>query len=254
MDFINQLQERNAPLYWLGLVNGLAALIFIGLSQVYPFDFAGVNAWYKPIKFMLSTLFFSWAMAWYTAYLDKPKTIQVYNWLIIVTLGFEVVYIAVQAMRGMASHYNESSPLYSGLFVLMALAATLASLATGYLGILFCRGAFPQLSKAYLWGIRLGIFIFVIFALEGFVMGSGLSHSVGLSDGRDGLPFLNWSKKVGDLRVAHFVGMHALQVLPLLAFYVLQRVWLVVLAGGLYFSLAVYVLVQALQGHPFLFG
>lgn len=252
MNFLHQLPKRNAPLYWFGLVNGIAALIFGGLSQVYPFDFAGVNAWYKPIKFMLSTLLFSWAMAWYTHYLDRPKTIRIYNWLLIITLGFEVVYIAGQAMRGMASHYNDSSPLYSGLFVLMALAATIASLVTGYIGVLFCRENFPSLPKAYVWGIRLGIFIFVIFALEGFVMGHQMAHSVGISDGKDGLPFLNWSKKVGDLRVAHFIGMHGLQVLPLLAFYVLKKSWLVWLAASFYFGLAVCVLVQALQGQPFL--
>lgn len=134
----------------------------------------------------------------------------------------------------------------------MAAAATLVTLWTAYLGILFFQKQFPQLPGYYLWSIRLGIFLFVVFSLEGFVMGSRLSHTIGGPDGNHGIPFLGWSLKFGDPRVAHFIGMHALQVLPILAFYIFRNVKLTIAAGLLYGLLAVWVLAQALAGKPFL--
>lgn len=81
-------------------------------------------------------------------------------------------------------------------------------------------------------------------------MGARLSHTIGGPDGGKGLPLVNWSTKYGDPRIAHFIGMHALQVLPILAFYVLKNTKMVVLVSLLYAFLAVFTLIQALQGKP----
>ena len=83
-------------------------------------------------------------------------------------------------------------------------------------------------------------------------MGSRLSHTIGGPDGGEGIPLLNWSRTFGDPRVAHFVGMHALQVLPLLAYTVLKDVKFTMALAACYLVLALYLLYQALQGKPFL--
>lgn len=245
--FIETLKYRNESLFYFGLICFVLAIIFLILTRFTTTQVYNVNAWYKPFKFAASTMFYAWAMAWFIGYLPNLDA-KIFNWVIITTLGFEIIYIAWQAGRGMLSHYNVSTRFYSFMYSMMALAATIATLATAYIGILFLKNDFPYLPLHYVWSIRFGIFIFVVFAFEGFVMGSRMSHTIGGSDGGIGIPILNWSKKFGDPRIAHFIGMHALQVLPLLSFYCFKNTKVTLMMAILYALLAVFSLFRALQG------
>ncbi|GGD75743.1 hypothetical protein GCM10011514_44570 [Emticicia aquatilis] len=247
MYFLETLKYRNESLFYFGLLCFILAIIFLILTRFTTTQVYNVNAWYKSFKFAASTVLFVWTMAWFIGYLiDFNAT--VFNWIIIITLGFEIIYITWQASRGSLSHFNVSTSFYAFMYSMMALAATIATLAAAYIGILFLINNFPDLPPYYVWSIRLGIFIFVVFAFEGFVMGSRMSHTIGGPDGEAGIPILNWSKKFGDPRIAHFIGMHALQVLPVLSYYLLRNTQLTIIVGILYFLLAVFTLMQALRG------
>lgn len=250
IEFITQLKARNETLYYYGLICLALSIVFLVLTRLTNTQVYNVSAWYKPFKFAFSTFLYAWAMAWYCAYLPSFN-ISFFNWSIIILLGFEIVYIAIQAGRGQLSHYNMTTPFYGAMYSMMALAATLVTIYTAYIGILFFINDFPNLPNYYMWAIRLGIFIFVIFSFEGFVMGSRLTHTIGGADGGEGLPILNWSTKYGDPRIAHFIGMHALQVLPILSFYAFRNLRMTLVVSVLYGFLAIFTLVQALQGKPF---
>jgi hypothetical protein len=249
IDFVQEVKFRNETLYYYGLVCLIFSVIFLLLTQFTTIQVYNVNAWYKPFKFAFSTLLFSWAMAWYCYYLPNFN-ISLFNWTVILLLGFEIVYIAIMAGKGQTSHYNLSTPFYATMFSLMALAASLVTLYTAYIGLLFFNQTFPELPNYYVWSIRFGIMIFVIFSFEGFAMGSRLSHTVGAMNDNSNWFIIGWSKTVGDLRVAHFIGMHALQVLPIVSFYLLKNSKATIFVAILYFLLATFTLVQALNGKP----
>lgn len=249
MDCIQQLKDRNETLFYFGLICFVLAMLFLVFTKLSPTQVQGVSAWNKPVKFALSLAIYSWTMAWYCYYLPSFN-LSLFNWTVVVLWSFEIAYIALQAGRGQLSHYNVSTPLYSFLYAMMAIAATVVTLYTAYIGYLFFKNDFPNLPDYYVWGIRLGIVLFTVFSFEGFAMGSRLNHSVGALNDNSNLFLIGWSKTVGDLRVSHFIGMHALQILPITSYYVLKNTKLTIGLAFVYGLLALFTLIQALQGKP----
>ncbi len=249
LTFIQTLKTRNEVLFYFGIICFAFAMLCLLLTRITTTQVFNVSAWYKPFKFAFSTFLYAWAMAWFIHYLSNFNS-TMFNYTTIILLGFEIIYIAIQAAKGQLSHFNLSTSFYTTMYSLMALAATLVTLYTAYVCVLFFTQNFPHLPQYYLWGIRLGLLLFVVFAFEGFIMGSRLTHTIGGADGGPGIPLLNWSTKFGDPRVAHFIGMHALQVLPLLSYFVLKNNKAVIFASFIYGLLACFVLLQALQGRP----
>lgn len=249
LDLIHEIRSRNAVLFAFGAICWILAAVLLVLAATTDIKVQNVNAWFKPFKFALATAIFAWTMAWFVHYLRDWNPTW-FNWTVVVMLGFEILYIGLQAARGEMSHFNVRTPFYNGMFGMMAFAATVVTVYTAYIAFLFFVGKFPELPSHYVWAIRWGLVIFVVFSFQGFLMGSRMAHTVGGPDGGPGLPVFNWSTTLGDARVAHFVGMHALQILPVLSFYVFKSTRMTFVVAFIYLVLAVFTLVQALQGRP----
>lgn len=250
MGVLSELYTRNTPLFMFGAICGVGAFTCLILIKSTEVQVLGINAWIKPFKFYLSTIIFVWTMAWYLAYLKQTPILTAYTWVVILVLAFELLYISWQAGKGELSHFNVSSRFHSTMFSMMGLAISLMTIFTLYIAILFFTEPLPDLPSAYLWGIRLGLICFVIFAFEGGIMGAKLAHTVGGPDGELGIKWLNWSLTKGDLRIAHFIGMHALQVLPIIGFYLITDTKYLIGFSMLYFGLTTSVMVQAFMGLP----
>ena len=248
--FLQKLRERNSLLYYFGWLNLLAALASVGMMFFDDTQVLGINAWIKPFKFFVSTVVFAWTIGWFMAYLHKQRSVKVYSIVIILVMVFELAVIVWQAANGRPSHFNITTPLYALLFSLMGAAIVILIFWTVYICILFFLQKQFDIPRAYLWGIRLGLLFFIIFSFEGGIMAAKLSHTVGAADGSEGLPVVNWSKQYGDLRVAHFIGMHALQVLPLAGYFVFRKTALLFIFAFVYFALATFMTVMALKGMP----
>jgi len=170
----------------------------------------------------------------------------------IVLFSIELILITYQAAQGKMSHFNVATATDQLIFNLMAVAITILMLHTLYVALLFFNQTHFDAPETLVLAIKLSLLVTVVFAFEGFAMGALLKHTVGSTDGSPGLPVTNWSKHYGDLRVAHFFGMHALQIIPLIAYLVAKTKREVVMIAALYLVFVTYTLVQALQGKPFI--
>lgn len=257
LQVLQTIFQRNFSLGVLGAVHFAALILFGVLMVIDNRMLMGVNVWLKPTKFALSIGIYSWTMAWFLGYLPDGSTKNIVVWMIVLTMVIETICIAGQAGRGVLSHFNISTPMNGAIFTTMGIAIGINTIAVGMVLRLFFQET-VSLDPAYLWAIRAGLLIFIVASLQGYLMGGRLQHSVGAPDGSVGLPFLNWSRSVGDLRVAHFIGLHAIQVLPLLGFFLTGRfspqtsLFTVITLAVLYGLVCILALLQALAGQPVL--
>jgi hypothetical protein len=144
------------------------------------------------------------------------------------------------------------------VFSLMGLFILTFTICTAYIVSLFFKQKNFNLHPTYLLGIRTGLVLFVVFSLFGGYIAAQTGHTVGGKDGGEGLPFINWSRLFGDLRIAHFFGIHSLQIIPFAAF-ILSKYFSVSLSKILLLILSItytlfilFTLTQALRALPFI--
>jgi hypothetical protein len=252
MRFLNDLKQRNSALYYFGWIYFFGGIVCIILTQTSDTIVLGINAFIKPMKFFFSIWIFVWTMGWFLEYLDNKRRVKKYTRMVVIVMIIEQVIITWQAANGRLSHFNTSTPFYQSLFYIMGVAITVLTVWTGIIGYHFFKQKQFNVPMPYIWGIRLGIIVFVIFAFEGGYIASQFSHTVGSAMGGPGLPLVNWSTEFGDLRVSHFIGIHSLQIFPLFGYYIAKTNRSVQLFAAAYFLLTTFLLVQALAKMPVL--
>jgi hypothetical protein len=188
--------------------------------------------------------------------------------LIAIMLVVELIAITGMASVGSTSHFNVSTPFNIAVWSVMATAISIVWVATFLLsaGLWNSGRMSADLRLAVRWAIGLGLAgMGIAFTMtppqpqqtlpENWAGVAG-AHTVGAADGGPGLPFFGWSTEAGDLRVSHFFGLHALQVLPLVALLLSvliasDRIRVATITGVAtsYTLVVVFTYVQALLGH-----
>jgi hypothetical protein len=232
----------------------------------------GAPAWLKPFKFAVSTAVYSLTLAWVFTYLpDWVRTRRVVGRATAAVFLLEVAIIDLQAWRGTTSHFNLGTALDASFFAVMGIAIVVQTILSVAVAVALWKQRFAD--RALGWALRLGLAITIAGASTGGLMTRPTSaqlaearatqrivisgaHTVGAPDGGPGLPVTGWSTQHGDLRVPHFVGLHALQLLPLVPLVLLRRrsemvrTRSTVAAGGAYLAVFVTLLIQAALGSP----
>lgn len=241
---------RRSP--WLASAALVNLALFVVLALLSPGDSVqvmGIGRWIKPMKFALSIAFYLGALAWFAPAVGTVASRRIPYALAAGTMLVEIIVIVAQAARGLRSHFNEATWLDARLFNLMGVAIMLNTIALVWILRLAFVG-WRTSPNAYRLGIALGVLLALGSSAIGGVIIASRGHAVGIADGGAGLPFVNWSTQGGDLRVSHFLGLHALQGLPVIGHYLGSRA--VILAALGWLVLTAVTLAQAVAGRPLL--
>ncbi len=199
----------------VGLVLMLVGAVHAVAFAVAGGPWQGPVAWRKPFAFGLSFGLTTVTVAWVVTRLDLRRWIA---WVLLGAFSLaattEVAWVTVQRARGVASHFNDDTPADQLAFTVAGgMSVSVIALVLAALFVLsWRRTAPPTLASA----IRSGLAILLVSQVVGSQMIARGIASLG-----DGGPATHAVPPAGDLKVSHAVAMHAIQVLPAVALWVM---------------------------------
>ncbi len=219
----------------------------------------GTIVWAKPAKFAASfALFFATLFLVAVRLSDhvlSGRAMRIILAILVTAFLYEMGYIAIQAARGVSSHFNSSSIAAEIAFALMGVGAVALMLCIGVIGRLAGRDPRAQLAPGLRSGVTHG---FIWAAALTILVGGSISLTGGPvigtpADAGATVPLFGWSLTAGDQRAAHFLALHAMQAGPLIGLaadrmdWPKERVGQAMLA---YATLTLAIWIQALAGYP----
>lgn len=252
--------DTTTPLVWTIYVQ---LILFVVLLILLPFDTVEVEGRQRLIKPLNFAGSFATYLATVVIMLDYLRASvwwkKVISWGISSCILLAITCITLQAARGTTSHFNQGTPFDLAVSVLMDIVDPLNSIFVFVL-LMFALQSKLDVSPPTQLGFVFGLIIFLAGGVVGGVMVFQGQNVVGVAPGGPGLPIVNWSTTGGDLRVAHFFGVHAIQILPIAGWLINQmqifgrsmrakRIQIVVVSSG-YALFMVFAFMQAMTGAP----
>lgn len=235
----------------------------------------GEPLWLKPAKFYFSLGLYDVTLLYFLAFLpEHGRKTRILGAILSLCGVLEMVAITLQAARGVRSHFNITSLFDMVIYQSMGITITVLWVTMMVLGVMLLRAKLEERPLAS--ALRMGVVVAVVGMGVGYFMTSphgaqqmaalkagqkppeAGGHTFGGTDGGHGLPLVGWSVTAGDMRPAHFLGLHGMQVLPLVALLLSRRrvrsesseLAVVRGVGVAYLGLTLTLALQALRGLP----
>lgn len=233
----------------LCMVAAMAALVLFSVGGMVFDDrmLLDESVWLKPGKFGLAFVLYGFTLAWLLSLPHKGSRVTWWLGTVFAVTGFvDVGFIVVQAARGTYSHFNDETDTVNSIGQLV-FASGVPGLFFANLIIVLILSWQRLVDRPTARAIHAGLGLAVVGMALGYLMGftgkqlvrdadgnvvqlvaghtvlDKTSRTLAARDGVGGMPITHWSTIGGDLRIPHFLGLHAIQVL-LLA--VLALAWL----------------------------
>ncbi len=245
--------QWNKPLMRMAIAHFCLGVLFLLFSVVDARELLGISLWYKPMKFALSIGIYGISLAYLVEFVSSVAVKRWIVWGTTIGMGVETLLITMQAMRGVKSHFNYDDIFGIVVYAIMGVSIVLVSILLIILGTYLYRKPPLAWSRPFSLSVTMAIALTTVGTIVGGYMSRGSGHTVGGVDGGLGLPVLSWSVLYGDWRVAHFLGLHALQIF-IIAGWLLQKkkgavpsLWMLFVG---YVIVLTVVIVMTFQGKP----
>jgi hypothetical protein len=259
---LRELFYRQRVLAAYGMLLLVLTPLMLAMQQFDLRTFDSVDVWIKPTKFVFSVAVFALTIAWFFGYV-RPERRRIWSLRVIVPViiaagSFEIIYIGWQAGHGLASHFNQSSVFFAIMYGLMGVGAVSLVATTLPLAWEIARRPAPGSRSDFVGAVVIGLVMCsVLGGGFGIYMSQQSGHAVGMIQGHSAL--FGWNRAGGDLRIPHFLGIHAQQAIPLLGMLIgslsPRLRWPTLITGSLlYASLTIALFIQAYEGRPLLPG
>ncbi len=223
---ISTVKKSSPILFYIVAIHMLLGLASFVAFFIDDRTLMGISVWVKPIKFCLSGGIYIFTIGFLiTRYPYSRLKKNIINNMVSWTMLIEIFIIVFQASRGVQSHYNHSSAFDGLLFTTMGYLIGVNVFVMFVLLIDSLRLKL-KVSRPVQWAIAIGWVVVIGGCWAGGKMIGQMAHTVGMADGGPGIPFLNWSSVAGDLRIAHCFGLHAIQIIPLFAWFITTKQYL----------------------------
>lgn len=195
-------------------------LIIAAWALVDPRQLQDTPVWAKPMKFAVSFVVFFITLALVEARLSQEwrngLLLRITTGVMATAMILEMSYMTIMAAQQQASHFNLATPFARLMYSLMGVGAVALVVGAAIFGVAVLRDAGARLGPGLRWGVGWGFILSCVLTLvtAGYMSATGSHVGVAPPGGRT-LPLMGWSGSVGDIRPAHFLALHAMQVLPM---------------------------------------
>jgi hypothetical protein len=199
-------------LYWVSVFFGLSALFHSIVFLLDDRPWSGPISWRKPLLFSLSFALVGASLAWVMSFLPRRNAA---GWFLLGSFGVasiaETALISLQAWRGVGSHFNFVTEFDASVFATMGL--MIIVVVVDIVAITVWSFVSLEAPASFALAIRAGLVLMVVGqGIGGFLVREGLRQE---EVGPVSSPLVFGQN--GVLNVSHAAALHALQLLPVLA-------------------------------------
>ncbi|WP_373495814.1 hypothetical protein [Aquiflexum sp.] len=215
---LTRIYQGSRILFYTGMIHFVLIFCFLVLLGFDPREVNHENVWLKPLRFAISIWLFTWTFAWFSSYVEiRRRIFNNLNHIIAACMLIEITLITFQAGRGVASHFNVQTAFDAKVFSVMG---AVIGFNAAIVGIWFILFAFwGNGGKSYRTSIIWGVVIFLLGNFSGYLI-IRYGWPTDMLTSQSKMPLTGWKLTMKDLKISHALGLHAIQILPLIQWFI----------------------------------